>query len=152
MPFYQQSSSTCNHTDSRNLVHLVKATESWHTHCELCNRLELRVSDILTPSSHIVGRGGTGELQVLHSLVRLYLPLGVVWHELEKESVDGVPRLDLHSHGDEEGDEKHNATGQRDYLLHCQLHLPGKMHNKLSFEKSAVRTSSITSNITCSHT
>ena len=61
--------------------------------------------------SDIAGRCTTIQLQVLCSLVGLDLPFSVVGDKLEEQSVDSVPCLDLHCHGDEEGDKEHDATG-----------------------------------------
>lgn len=66
------------------------------------------------------------ELKVLGALVGFDLPLGIVGQELQEESVDGVSRFDLHRHGDEKGDEEHDAAGQGDDFLCRQLHLQGK--------------------------
>ena len=85
-----------------------------------CTCCELHNPDLLlAPPSHIVGWGRAGKLKVLYSLVGLNLPFRVVRQELEEESVDGVSCLDLYRHGNEEGDKKHDAAGQRDYLLCC---------------------------------
>ena len=60
---------------------------------------------------------------VLRLVVLVDLPLHVLRDELDQERVDGVLRLDLDGHRDEEGYEEEDAARERHNLLRRQVAL-----------------------------